>query len=150
MNGRKIARFVVLALWLLPVIEAHGDVNASTPSSRPGRAAAHAALDERAHVPPNPPQLPMATATPLHRPAADAKDGKRHEASARARSQADMHTAEAARAEHVDAANGAAQSAVAAAARAANADGHAAAGQARASAARAKAVGHGASPHALP
>jgi hypothetical protein len=107
-----------------------------------GKAAAHAALDEKAELPTVPPQLPdqAAQATEKAR-AAPGKNafGAKGDAVRRAHGQGQRQAAEDAKAARVDAADRAAQGSASSAAKNANADSHAAAGQARAAAAKAKA-----------
>jgi len=112
-------------------------------ATKPGKAAAHEALAEKADLPATPPELPRATAGPPNRSASGAADEKKGEAAKRAHAHAEARAADDARSAHLEAANRAAQASVAAAARSANADSHAAAGQARAAAAKANAREHG-------
>src|SRR5262245_51733372 len=106
-------------------------------AAQPGKAAAHAALEQGAALPATAPQLPLHASEQARRALADTAFGKKGDAMRRAHSQAEDHANDDARSAHVDAANRAAQGAAAAAARNANADSRAAAGQARATAAKA-------------
>lgn len=117
-----------------------------------GKAAAHAALEEKAGIPVAPPQLPDQASDQaraavgatgangaIGKTASSSKgDAAAHRAQDHGRRQLD----EDAKTAHVDATDRAAQGAVASAVRNANADSHAAAGQARAAAAKARAAQH--------
>jgi hypothetical protein len=107
-----------------------------------GKAAAHAALRDRADVPSTPPRLPQSASDHAREALANPAVGKKAEAAGRVRAEAQLHISDEARAARADAANRAAEASVAAAAHNANADAAAAAGQARASAAKANGAAH--------
>jgi hypothetical protein len=111
-------------------------------ASQPGKAAAHAALNDQADIPATPPQLPLQASDRARDTLANTAFGKKGRAAAQTHSEAEHRANTDARDAHADAADRAAQGSVAAAARSANADSRAAAGQARANSAKAAGGGH--------
>jgi len=107
-----------------------------------GKAAAHAALDEKAELPVTPPQFPDQASDKARAALGKTAFGAKREAARQARGHGQQQAGEDTKGARLDAADRAAQGAVASAVRNANADSHAAAGQARAAAAKAAHAPH--------
>jgi hypothetical protein len=133
MSLSSASKAVIMALFTLWTA---GSARAADDTK--GKAAAHAALEEKADVPATPPHLPDAASDRARAAVGGGGAGTRGEAARKAHAQGQRNAGDDDRAAHADAANRAAEGSVAAAAKNANADSHAAAGQARAAAARAK------------
>ena len=118
-------------------------------ASRPGRAAAHAALTDGADLPATPPSLPAVSSDGTRRARESAalangsNGAKRSESAREAESQADQHANVGARLTREEIAKRVAEASIVAAVRSAAADQHAAAAQARATSAKANAKAAG-------
>lgn len=135
---------MLACMFVFPSLTAHGNelLGGGSREEAKGKAAAHAALDEKAGLPANPPELPDQASDRTRAALGKKPFGAKGDAARRAQDQGRQEVGEDARAARVDAADRAAQGAVASAVRNANADSHAAAGQARAAAAKAHAAQH--------
>jgi len=141
MSLSSASKLAILGLFTLWVSAARAGEDPSGDVGTKGKAAAHAALDQKADVPPTPPQLPDQASDRAQLVHLKTAFGAHGEAMRDARAHGQRKAGDDGRAARADEANQATDGAAASAARNANADSHAAAGQARAAAAKAKAHG---------
>jgi len=147
---RTIAQITGLVIFLATLTGTGSAAEDDVAASRPGRAAAHAALTDGADLPATPPALPALSSDGTRRSpesAALATPRKKGESAREAESQADQHASVGTRLTRDEVANRVAQSSIVGAVRSAGSDQHAAAAQARATSAKAKAAGR---PSGLP
>lgn len=141
MKVTKLIRDLVLTCLVtagLPAVAAQSGQPAS--GERPGRAAAHAALDARADLPAAPPALPTQASDRARGALSETAFGKK--AAVAADAQAAQHAHDAVMDAHTAAASSAGQGSVVEAARAANAEVRAAATRARSTSTKSDAASH--------